>query len=79
MTVRRTRKGHLVSYRNAEVVALQHEYLGRTFEELLLKLSLGNLNLHGSVDLLLVAALVIGIVLNGGGEEGVDEGCLSQS
>lgn len=56
----------------------RHErYLGRTFEELLLELSLGNLNLHGSVNLLLVAALVIGIVLNGGGEEGVDEGRLS--
>lgn len=53
--------------------------MSHTFEELLLELSLGNLNLHGSVDLLLVAALVIGIVLNRGGEEGVDECCLSQS
>lgn len=51
----------------------------RTFEELLLQLGLGDLDLDGTVDLLLVAALVIGIVLDGGGEEGVDEGSLSQS
>jgi hypothetical protein len=48
-------------------------------EELLLKLGLGNLNLDGLVDLLLVAALVVGIVLDGGGEKGVDEGGLSEA
>jgi hypothetical protein len=50
-----------------------------TLEELLLELSLGNLNLDRLVDLLLVAAFVVGIVLDGGGEEGVDEGGLSQA
>lgn len=50
-----------------------------TFEEFLLKLGLGDLNLDGTVDLLLVAALVIGVILNSGREEGVDEGSLSQS
>jgi hypothetical protein len=50
-----------------------------TFEELLLKLSLGDLNLNSAVDLLLVAALVVGVILNSGREEGVDEGSLSQS
>jgi hypothetical protein len=51
----------------------------RTFEELLLQLGLGDLDLDGAVDLLLVAALVIGIVLDGGGEESVDKGSLSQA
>lgn len=77
MTVRRTRKSTVISYRNTGVKPPPQGYLSRTFEELLLKLSFGNLNLHCSVDLLLVAALVIGIVLNGGGEKGVDEGRLS--
>jgi hypothetical protein len=51
----------------------------RTFEELLLQLGLGDLDLDGAVNLLLVAALVIGIVFDGGREQGVDEGSLSQS
>lgn len=50
-----------------------------TLEKLLLKLSLGDLNLDSLVDLLLVSTLVVGIVLDGGGEEGVDEGGLAQA
>ena len=50
-----------------------------TLEELLLQLGLGDLDLDGLVDLLLVAALVVGIVLDGGGEQRVDEGGLSES
>lgn len=50
-----------------------------TLEELLLELGLGDLDLDGLVDLLLVTALVVGIVLDGGGEEGVDEGSLSEA
>jgi hypothetical protein len=50
-----------------------------TLEKLLLKLSLGNFNLNGFVDLLLVSSFVVGIVLDGGGEQGVDEGRLSQT
>ena len=49
-----------------------------TLEKLLLELGLGDLNLDRLVDLLLMAALVVGIVLDGGGEEGVDEGRLAQ-
>ena len=41
--------------------------------------ALGDLNLHGLVDLLLVTLLMVGVVLDGGGEEGVDEGGLSQA
>lgn len=48
-------------------------------EELLLQLSLCDLNLHSLVNLLLVSAAVIGVVLDGGGEEGVDEGGLAQA
>lgn len=48
-------------------------------EELLLELGLGDLNLDGLVDLLLVSALVIGVVLDGRGEEGVDKGGLAQA
>lgn len=51
----------------------------RTLEELLLELSLGDLDLDGLVDLLLVTALVVGIVLDGGREQGVDEGGLSKA
>lgn len=50
-----------------------------TLEELLLKLGLGNLNLDGLVDLLLVSTLVVGIVLDGSREKGVDEGGLAQA
>jgi hypothetical protein len=50
-----------------------------TLEELLLKLSLCDLNLDSLVDLLVVAALVVGVVLDGGGEEGVDECSLSET
>lgn len=50
-----------------------------TFEELLLQLCLGDLDFDGTVDLLLVAALVVGVVLDGGREQGVDKRGLSQS
>jgi hypothetical protein len=50
----------------------------RTLEELLLELSLGDLNLDGLVHLLVVSSLVVGVVLDRGGEEGVDEGRLSE-
>lgn len=50
-----------------------------TLEELLLELGLGDLNLDGLVDLLLVAALVVGIVLDGGREKSVDECSLAQT
>jgi hypothetical protein len=51
----------------------------RTLEELLLELSLRDLDLNRLVHLLHVAAPVVGIVLDGGGEERVDEGRLSQA
>ena len=50
-----------------------------TLEELLLELSLGDLNLDSLVHLLVVSSLVVGIVLDGGREEGVDECCLSKT
>lgn len=50
-----------------------------TLEELLLELSLGDLDFDGLVNLLLVAALVVGIVLDGGREKSVDEGSLSKA
>ena len=49
----------------------------RTFEKLLLQLGLCNFDLNGLVNLLCVSALVVCIVFDGGGEEGVDEGRLS--
>ena len=51
----------------------------RTLEELLLELSLRNLDLDSLVHLLVVSSLVIGVVLDGCGEKGVDEGCLSKT
>ncbi len=50
-----------------------------TLEEFLFQLSLGDLNLDSLVDLLLVSALVVGIVLDGGREERVDKGGLSKA
>jgi hypothetical protein len=50
----------------------------RTLKELLLELSLGDLDLDRLVDLFLVSALVIGIVLDGRGEERVNESRLAQ-
>lgn len=50
-----------------------------TLEELFLELCLCDLNLDRLVHLLHVAALVVGIVLDGGGEERVDEGRLSEA
>ena len=49
-----------------------------TLEELLLQLGLGDLDLDRLVDLLLVAAPVVGVVLDGRREERVDEGRLAQ-
>jgi hypothetical protein len=54
-------------------------YRGYTLEELLLELGLGDLNLDRLVHLLVVSSLVVGIVLDGGGEERVDEGRLSET
>ena len=48
-------------------------------EELLLELCLGDLDLDGLIDLLGVAATVVGVVLDGGAEESVDEGGLAQA
>ncbi len=50
-----------------------------TFEELLLQLGLCDLNLDSLVHLLCMPSLVVGVVLDGGGEESVDEGGLAQS
>jgi hypothetical protein len=51
----------------------------RTLEELLLELSLCDFDLDSLVDLLLVTAAVVCIVLDGGGEESVDEGGLAET
>jgi hypothetical protein len=48
-----------------------------TFEELLFQFGLCDLDLDGLVDLLGMPLLVVGVVLDGGGEKGVDEGGLS--
>ena len=50
-----------------------------TLEELLLELCLCDLNLDCLVHLLVVSSLVVGVVLDRGGEEGFDEGCLSEA
>jgi hypothetical protein len=83
MTVRRTRrdgvsraaKGRCVPERRAGRIGRSLH----TLEELLLQLGLGDLDLDGLVYLLLVAALVIRVVLDGRGEEGVDKGGLSEA
>jgi hypothetical protein len=48
-------------------------------EELLLQFSLGDLDLNSLVNLLRVASAVVGVVLDGGAEEGVDERGLSEA
>jgi hypothetical protein len=50
-----------------------------TFEELLLELGLCDFDFDRLVDLLGMSSLVVGVVFDGGGEEGVDEGGLAQS
>ena len=50
-----------------------------TFEELLLELSLGDLNLDRLVNLLGVPSAVVGVVLDSGGEKGVDEGGFAEA
>lgn len=74
MTVRRTVSGQSVGC--TPILAFRPKH---TLEELLLQLSLCDLDLDGLVDLLLVSPLVIGIVLDGRGEQGVDEGGLSEA
>jgi hypothetical protein len=51
----------------------------RTLEELLLKLGLCDFDLDSLVNLLLVTAAVVCVVLDGGGEESVDEGGLAET
>jgi hypothetical protein len=48
-------------------------------EELLLQFGLGDLNLDSLVDLLGKTSTVVGVVFDGGAEEGVDEGCLAET
>jgi hypothetical protein len=50
-----------------------------TLEELFLQLGLCDFDFDGLVNLLVMAALVVGVVLDGGGEEGVDKGGLSKA
>jgi hypothetical protein len=45
----------------------------RTFEELLFKLRLCDLDLHSLINLLGMAAFVVGVVLNRGREKGIDK------
>ena len=81
MTVRRT----VIVMLAAATTLVSHTKKARklvralTLEELLLKLGLGDLDLDSLVDLLRVTAAVVGVVLDGGGEEGVDEGRLSKA
>jgi hypothetical protein len=51
----------------------------RTLEELLLELSLCDFDFDSLVNLLLVTAAVVCVVLDGGGEESVDEGSLAET
>jgi hypothetical protein len=51
----------------------------RTLEEFLLQFCLCDLDFNSLINLLCVSALVIGIVLDGGREECVDEGSFAQS
>lgn len=48
-------------------------------EELLFQLCLGDLDLDGLVHLLSMTAAMVGVVLDGRAEEGVDEGGLSEA
>jgi hypothetical protein len=50
-----------------------------TLEELLFQLRLGNFDFDSLVNLLCMPSLVVGVVLDGGGEERVDEGGLSEA
>lgn len=78
MTVKRT-----VADRKSAFVHKHRELFAggilRTLKELLLQFSLGNFDLDSLINLLLVSTLVVGIVLDGGREESVDEGGLSKS
>lgn len=78
MTVRRTTPDR-ISLEISPIFAKFPHYYYYTFEELLLQLSLGDLDLDGLINLLGVALLVVGIVLDGGREQSVDECGLSQS
>ena len=73
MTVRRT-----IGYQHW-AFSTSAFYDCRTFEELLLKLSLSDLDLHSLVDLLGVTPSMVGIVLDGRREQRVDKGGLSKA
>lgn len=72
MTVRRTDQGI------SNMTQVTAQVSDGTFEELLLQLCLCDLDLNSLVHLLGMSLLVVGIVLDGGGEQRVDEGGLSQ-
>jgi len=81
MTVRRTANGVLVNANATWSCRNQFNIfvLALTLEELLLKLGLGDLDLDSLVDLLRMTTAVVGVVLDSGGEESVDEGGLAQA
>lgn len=73
MTVKRTRRieSQLVTSTTRLLRPFQ-----LTLEELLFKLCFRDLDLYRLVYLLVVTALVVGVVLDGGGKERIDEGGL---
>ena len=73
MTVRRTTGYQHATYRTPAC------YDCRTFEELLLKLGFGDLDLHSLVDLFGMTPPVVGVVLDRGREQRVDKGRLSKA
>lgn len=80
MTVKRTGGQGSVSIHVCTARRKGRYAVGRllTLEELLFQLGLRDLDLHSLIDLLLVPALVVGIVLDRRGEQGVDESRLAQ-
>lgn len=70
---------HRQTHYHRQLRSVYGKTISCTFEELFLQLSLCNLNLNSLINLLGMASLVVLIVLDGGGEEGVDEGGLAQA
>ena len=79
MTVRRTIQSGQLPDAQKEPPACKRPRWSPTLEELLFQLSFGDLNLNRLIDLLIVTTLVVRIILDGGGEESVDEGRLSET
>lgn len=72
-----------ITVRRTEDVSFDRQGVGKhrrsTLEELLFQLGLGDLDLHSLINLLCMTTPVVGVILDGRGEESINESGFSKT